>query len=81
MYNITVYTHTRPLHPPHTVPMDVAEPVDGVDSQNHFTGVELGHILREVVLILADECENVTTEVVVHGQVLEGRSKKYENIM
>ena len=53
------------------LPVNVAHPVYGVDGEDHFTGVEPSHLLRKVILELAEQCQNIATHIVVHHQVLE----------
>ena len=53
------------------LPVNVAHPVYGVDGKDHFTGVEPSHLLRKVILELAEQRQDITTHIVVHHQVLE----------
>lgn len=53
------------------VTMDISESVDGVYGQNHFDNVEFGHVLRQSILKLTEEGQEVTATVVVHDKVLQ----------
>ena len=53
------------------LPVNVAHPVYGVNGKDHFTGVEPSHLLRKVILELAEQRQNIATHIVVHHQVLE----------
>ena len=46
--------------------MDVTQPVDGVDGQDHLGQVELGHLFRDPVSKLAEQSEQVPPHIVVH---------------
>lgn len=50
--------------------MDVVLLVDRVDSQDHLSHVELGHVLRKTILKLTEQGQEVSTHIVVHDQVL-----------
>ena len=58
------------------VAVDVAEAVDGVDGEDHLRDVEPRHLLRQPVLELAEEGQQVAAAVVVHHQVLENNKIK-----
>ena len=51
--------------------MDVVVLVDGVDGQDHLCHVEPSHVLRQPVLKLTEQGQQVPAHVVVHHQVLE----------
>ena len=53
-----------------SLPVNIAHLVYGVDGEDHFTGVEPGHLFRKVVLKLAEQRQDITTYIVVHHQVL-----------
>lgn len=52
-------------------PVDVVELVNGVDGQHHLSQVEPGHLLRQPVLELTEQSQQIPAHVVVHDQVLE----------
>lgn len=45
--------------------------MNGVDGQHHLSQVELGHLLRQPVLKLTEQSQQIPTHIVVHDQVLE----------
>lgn len=53
------------------LPVNVAHPVYGVNGEDHFTGIEPSHLLRKVILELAEQRQDIATHIVVHHQVLE----------
>ena len=54
------------------VSVHVSQLVYRVDGQDHLHDVELGHVLRETVLKLGQQGQQVTPAVVVHHQVQVG---------
>ena len=54
------------------VPVNITQPVDRVDGQDHLGQVELGHLLWDAVSKLAEQGQQVPPHVVVHDQVLWG---------
>lgn len=51
-------------------PVDVVQLVHRVDSQHHLCQVKFSHVLRQSVLELAEQSQQITADVVVHHQVL-----------
>lgn len=50
--------------------MDVVLLVDGVDGEHHLSHVELGHVLRQTILKLTEQSQQVSAHVVIHHKVL-----------
>lgn len=57
-------------------PVYVVQLVHRVDCQNHFCQVKLSHILRQAVLELAEQSQQIPTHIVVHHQVLQRGQRK-----
>ena len=60
------------------VSVDVSEPMDGVYGEDHLDDVEPRHVLRQAVLKLAQQGQQVPSAVVVHHEILK-RNKVFEN--
>lgn len=52
------------------LPVYIALLVDGVDGKHHLRHVKFGHVLRESVLKLTKQSQQVTAHVIIHHQVL-----------
>ena len=46
--------------------------MNGVDGHYHLRGIEPGHVLGQVVLVLTEQSENISSHIVVHDKILEG---------
>ena len=57
------------------VAVDVAQPVDRVDSQHHLGQIEFGHVLGQAILKLGQERQQIPAAVVIHHQILPINSK------
>lgn len=66
-WNSLLYSSTHT----HSSPVDVVQLVHRVDSQHHLGQVELGHLLGQPILKLAEQRQQVAAHIVVHDQVLE----------
>lgn len=50
-----------------------------IDGYHHFSQIKTSHIFRESVLKLAEQCKQVSSNIVIHNQVLwSGNGKKTE---
>ena len=54
--------------------MHEVEPVHRVDGEHHLGHVEAHHLLGQVVVVLAEQREQVASAVVVHYQVLHAHT-------
>ena len=46
--------------------------MNGVNGHYHLRGIESGHVLGQVVLVLTEQSENISSHIVVHDKILEG---------
>ena len=56
--------------------MDISQLVNGVDGHYHLRGIEPGHVLGQVVLVLTEQSENISSNTVVHDKILEGGGRE-----
>ena len=50
--------------------------MNGVDGHYHLRGIEPGHVLGQVVLVLTEQSENISSNTVVHDKILEGGGRE-----
>ena len=50
--------------------------MNGVDGHYHLRGIEPGHVLGQVVLVLTEQSENISSNTVVHDKTLEGGGRR-----
>ena len=56
--------------------MNISQLVNGVDGHYHLRGIEPGHVLGQVVLVLTEQSENISSNTVVHDKILEGGGRE-----
>lgn len=60
-------------------PVNIVQLVHRVDGQDHLRQVEFRHVLRQTVLKLAQQGQQVSTYIVVHHQVLQEERREAED--
>ncbi len=57
--------------------MNISHFMQRVDGKDHFSQIEIRHVLRQMIFVLAYECKEVTTTVVIHQEILKCKISCY----